>query len=42
MKKNYILMVLSIIGLNFMTAQNNINFDPAATNGTGWVGYMYG
>ncbi len=23
-----------------MTAQNNINFDPTATNGTGWIGFM--
>ncbi len=23
-----------------MTAQNNINFDPAAANGTGWIGFM--
>ncbi|MCK8479831.1 T9SS type A sorting domain-containing protein [Psychroserpens algicola] len=40
MKKNYILTALMILALLPATAQTDINFDPASTEGTGWIGYM--
>ena len=40
MKKLYTLLALFAMILGPINAQTEINFDPASTDGTGWIGFM--